>query len=41
MRSSGTIVNTYGKQKTFAPVQQPAKATAKDGAEIAAELSPC
>jgi predicted molibdopterin-dependent oxidoreductase YjgC len=34
----GTIVNTYGKQKTFAPVQDP-EGVAKDGADIAAELS--
>jgi predicted molibdopterin-dependent oxidoreductase YjgC len=34
----GTIVNTYGKQKTFAPAQDP-EGVAKDGADIAAELS--
>jgi predicted molibdopterin-dependent oxidoreductase YjgC len=34
----GTIVTTYGKQKTFAPVQDP-EGMAKDGADIAAELS--
>ena len=34
----GTIITTYGKQKTFAPVQDP-EGTAKDGADIAAELS--
>jgi len=34
----GTIVTTYGKQKTFAAVQDP-EGMAKDGADIAAELS--
>jgi NADH dehydrogenase/NADH:ubiquinone oxidoreductase subunit G len=34
----GTIVNTYGKQKTFASAQDP-EGVAKDGADIAAELS--
>jgi NADH dehydrogenase/NADH:ubiquinone oxidoreductase subunit G len=34
----GTIINTYGTQKGFAPAQQPA-GEAKDGVEIAAEIS--
>jgi NADH dehydrogenase/NADH:ubiquinone oxidoreductase subunit G len=34
----GTIVNTYGAQKTFGQAQQPA-GDAKDGVEIAAEIS--
>jgi predicted molibdopterin-dependent oxidoreductase YjgC len=34
----GTIVTTYGSQKTFAPAQD-AAGVAKDGADIAAELS--
>ena len=34
----GTIVTTYGKQKTFAPAQDP-EGVAKDGADIVAELS--
>ncbi|MHB8845890.1 MAG: molybdopterin-dependent oxidoreductase [Nitrospirota bacterium] len=35
---SGTIVTTYGKQKTFAAAQE-AEGLAKDGADIASELS--
>ena len=35
---SGTIVNTYGKQKSLVPAQDP-EGVAKDGADIAAELS--
>jgi predicted molibdopterin-dependent oxidoreductase YjgC len=34
----GTIVTTYGRQKTFAPAQD-AEGVVKDGADIAAELS--
>jgi len=34
----GTIVNTYGRQKTVTPAQDP-EGVAKDGANIAAELS--
>jgi NADH dehydrogenase/NADH:ubiquinone oxidoreductase subunit G len=34
----GTIVTIYGSQKTFVPVQDP-EGVAKDGADIAAELS--
>lgn len=35
---AGTIVNTYGRQKAFSAVQEP-EGAAKDGANIAAELS--
>jgi predicted molibdopterin-dependent oxidoreductase YjgC len=34
----GTIVTTYGRQKAFAPAQDP-EGMAKDGADVAAELS--
>jgi predicted molibdopterin-dependent oxidoreductase YjgC len=34
----GTIVTTYGQQKSFTPAQDP-EGVAKDGADIAAELS--
>ena len=35
---TGTIMNVYGRQKAIAPVQEP-EGVAKDGADIAAELS--
>lgn len=35
---SGTIVNTYGQQKTFSPAQEP-EGVAQDGTDIVAELS--